>query len=192
MQLRSCRAGQPRRGRGSGSLRTAPQMVRASGLASPPALELLGGVSTPRSVLARPLPGRGRRRMHPRHRPHAAAASMTPLLIGSAAVAAASAAYLAMKHSSSRQTSEITIGKGLEFHQTVLSRCPTITSRYKSYPFVTLFGGHLETIFAARARRDPSPDVTYSRKQLDMPDGGTVALDSATLSQVRHAMLLLE
>ncbi|KAK9810879.1 hypothetical protein WJX73_005069 [Symbiochloris irregularis] len=46
-------------------------------------------------------------------------------------------------------------------------------SKYHILPF--LANGHVETIFAALTR--VAPQVQYARTQLDMPDGGAVALD---------------
>jgi hypothetical protein len=59
------------------------------------------------------------------------------------------------------------------FNESVLSRMPTLRSLYKPLPFLT--NGHVETIFAAKARS--KVDVTYRRETLHMPDGGIVALD---------------
>ena len=60
-----------------------------------------------------------------------------------------------------------------QFNKGVLSRCPTINSPYKPFPFLT--NGHVETIFASKTRRSPS--VTYDRESMTCPDGGTVHLD---------------
>ena len=60
-----------------------------------------------------------------------------------------------------------------QFNKGVLSRCPTINSPYRPFPFLT--NGHVETIFASKTRR--SPPVTYDRESFTCPDGGTVHLD---------------
>ncbi|KAL6748722.1 Alpha/Beta hydrolase protein [Haematococcus lacustris] len=61
-----------------------------------------------------------------------------------------------------------------QFHQEVLSRCPTIMKRpYRPVPFLT--NRHVETIFASRFRR--TPPIVYRREILHMHDGGSVALD---------------
>ncbi|KAJ9528889.1 hypothetical protein QJQ45_000448 [Haematococcus lacustris] len=74
-----------------------------------------------------------------------------------------------------------------QFHQEVLSRCPTIMERpYRPVPFLTnrhalaLFNlfcwlAAVETIFASRFRR--TPPIVYRREILHMHDGGSVALD---------------
>ena len=59
------------------------------------------------------------------------------------------------------------------FNKGVLSRCPTINSPYRPFPFLT--NGHVETIFASKTRG--SPPVTYERASFACPDGGTVHLD---------------
>lgn len=59
------------------------------------------------------------------------------------------------------------------FNAAVLSRCPTLRSKYNTPPFLS--NGHVETIFAALTR--VAPWINYSRTQLALPDGGTVALD---------------
>lgn len=68
------------------------------------------------------------------------------------------------------------------FQQAVLEHCPTINTAYTTYPILT--NGHIETIFAAKARR--TPYVQYDRTILDMPDGGKVTMDAekANPSQV--------
>ena len=63
---------------------------------------------------------------------------------------------------------------GSAFQQAVLEQCRTINTPYNTYPFLN--NGHVETIFAARARR--TPNVQYDRTILDMPDGGKVTLDA--------------
>ena len=68
--------------------------------------------------------------------------------------------------------SEITT-EPTQFNKGVLSRCPTINSPYRPFPFLT--NGHVETIFASKTRR--SPPVTYERASFACPDGGTVHLD---------------
>lgn len=68
--------------------------------------------------------------------------------------------------------SEITT-QPTQFNKGVLSRCPTINSPYKPFPFLT--NGHVETIFASKTRR--SPPLLYERASFACPDGGTVHLD---------------
>ncbi|KAL3132673.1 hypothetical protein ABBQ32_009191 [Trebouxia sp. C0010 RCD-2024] len=70
------------------------------------------------------------------------------------------------------KVSEVTT-QPTQFNKGVLSRCPTINSPYKPFPFLT--NGHVETIFASKTRR--SPPVTYERASFACPDGGTVHLD---------------
>lgn len=60
-----------------------------------------------------------------------------------------------------------------KFNEGVLSRIPSLRSLYKPLPFLT--NGHVETIFAAKARK--KVDVEYRRENLHMPDGGVVSLD---------------
>lgn len=60
-----------------------------------------------------------------------------------------------------------------KFNEGALSRMPTLRSLYKPLPFLT--NGHVETIFAAKARK--KVDVEYRRENLNMPDGGVVSLD---------------
>lgn len=60
-----------------------------------------------------------------------------------------------------------------KFNEGILSRIPTLRSLYKPLPFLT--NGHVETIFAAKARK--KVDVEYRRENLHMPDGGVVSLD---------------
>ena len=60
-----------------------------------------------------------------------------------------------------------------DFNLAVMSRCPTIRSKYHVLP--PLANGHVETIFAALTR--VAPMVKYARTQLCISDGGTVALD---------------
>ena len=76
---------------------------------------------------------------------------------------------------------------GSAFQQAVLEHCPTINTPYTTYPILN--NGHVETIFAAKARR--TPYVQYDRTILDMPDGGKVTMDTekANPSQV-HVCLL--
>lgn len=68
--------------------------------------------------------------------------------------------------------SEITT-EATQFNKGVLSRCPTINSPYRPFPFLT--NGHVETIFASKTRG--SPPVKYERASFACPDGGTVHLD---------------
>lgn len=60
-----------------------------------------------------------------------------------------------------------------KFNEGILSRIPTLRSPYKPLPFLT--NGHVETIFAAKARK--KVDIEYRRENLHMPDGGVVSLD---------------
>ena len=55
----------------------------------------------------------------------------------------------------------------------IVHRCPGLAAVYRACPFLT--NGHVETIFAAVARADPS--VHYYRRCLIMPDGAAIALD---------------
>ena len=84
------------------------------------------------------------------------------------AVAISAWATVRRKANVSEITSEPT-----EFNKGVLSRCPTINSPYRPFPFLT--NGHVETIFASKTRG--SPPVTYERASFACPDGGTVHLD---------------
>ncbi|KAK9851534.1 hypothetical protein WJX84_003856 [Apatococcus fuscideae] len=72
-----------------------------------------------------------------------------------------------------KKTVSLQIG-GSSFQQAVLELCPTMNTPYTTYPILN--NGHVETIFAARARR--TPYVQYDRTILDMPDGGKVTLDA--------------
>ena len=84
------------------------------------------------------------------------------------AVAVSAWANIKRKTNVSEITSEPT-----RFNKGVLSRCPTINSPYRPFPFLT--NGHVETIFASKTRG--SPPVTYERASFACPDGGTVHLD---------------
>ena len=55
----------------------------------------------------------------------------------------------------------------------IVHQCPGLAAIYRACPFLT--NGHVETIFAAIARADPS--VHYYRRCLIMPDGAAIALD---------------
>lgn len=59
------------------------------------------------------------------------------------------------------------------FFDDVLSRCPTVHQEYHVVPM--LANCHVETIVAAKMRRDPG--LQYLRELLSMQDGGTVAID---------------
>lgn len=84
------------------------------------------------------------------------------------AVAISAWANVRRKASISEITTEPT-----KFNKGVLSRCPTINSPYRPFPFLT--NGHVETIFASKTRG--SLPVTYERASFACPDGGTVHLD---------------
>lgn len=84
------------------------------------------------------------------------------------AMAVAAWASIRRKSSPSQITADPT-----QFNKGVLSRCPTINSVYRPFPFLT--NGHVETIFASKTRR--SPPVLYKRESFSTPDGGTVHLD---------------
>lgn len=55
----------------------------------------------------------------------------------------------------------------------IVHQCPGLAAVYRACPFLT--NGHVETIFAAVVRADPS--VHYYRRCLIMPDGAAIALD---------------
>ena len=59
------------------------------------------------------------------------------------------------------------------FNRSVLSRMPTIRALFR--PMLFLTNGHLETIFAAKARSKWL--LRYRREYLLVPEGGIVALD---------------
>lgn len=59
------------------------------------------------------------------------------------------------------------------FNRGVLSRMPTIRALYR--PLLFLTNGHVETIFAAKARSKTL--FRYRREYLLVPEGGIVALD---------------
>ena len=54
-----------------------------------------------------------------------------------------------------------------------MDRCPSLEAVHRACPFLT--NGHVETIFAAVARK--SPGVQYYRRCVIMPDGAAIALD---------------
>lgn len=69
------------------------------------------------------------------------------------------------------------------FMEDIVDRCPSLAAVYRACPLLT--NGHVETIFAAVARKNPS--VKYYRRCVIMPDGAAIALDFELLppEQVR-------
>ena len=129
-----------------------------------------------------------------------------PVFTGGAAIGGACLAAALARARSSRPE---LVSSQTAFHKAVLSRCPTLTNVYKLMPL--LFGNgwvalclcgqlcsisdargiphtlggwlrHLETVLASRLRN--SPVLEYDRDLLQLPDGGTVALDFESLKQV--------
>eukprot|EP00951_Prasinocladus_malaysianus_P000801 scaffold5638_cov52-Prasinocladus_malaysianus.AAC.1 len=65
------------------------------------------------------------------------------------------------------------MANGVQALNELLAKCPSLTAEYAPRLFMT--NPHVETIFASFFRSKPRPD--YRRELLQMPDGGTVALD---------------
>lgn len=77
--------------------------------------------------------------------------------------------------------------KSDSFIKDIVARCPSLTAVYKACPFLT--NGHVETIFAAVARKNPN--VQYYRRCVVMPDGAAIALDFELLPPEKVSCSLL-
>ncbi|KAI8976072.1 Alpha/Beta hydrolase protein [Pilobolus umbonatus] len=71
------------------------------------------------------------------------------------------------------------------FSDYIAETCPSLVGPKAVYhPTTYLFNGHLQTGYAAYYNHAPTVnEVVYERELLDMPDGGTVALDWAPTSK---------
>jgi predicted alpha/beta-fold hydrolase len=107
----------------------------------------------------------------------ASAAAATAVTIPLPALAAALALALAVAALARARAARLPSlsAAATPFNAAVLSRCPSLHA-----PVATpalLSNGHVETIYAALARRPPA-GIAYKRSLLRTADGGTVALDA--------------